>query len=331
MKQYCQLFFLLFLISFPLSLSAQQNLSASQPFFNKAAHAYQKWLDGCGLGPALQVRSAEVKNDTLLVVFLGFQAADPDSARAVWNQLRADFARKTGGDTLENRLFEKVAWYFEVPPRLARLYLRDSYTGPKALCWEARVVPGNKNSRPVFQQKDLDCGFKSQEFNVHIGSQDLPGLRPPSAADFQKKMDKKTVFSRLKPWLSTRYQKPQPDGGWSHIRFTDEWQTLKFEVDDLRREVISDASSSWLCEVLCQCATCLPYEKLEVVIKYEMPDPAAGGFSLSATISAKYGSGIWKPRGGGWHDLDDEPAKKALLKTYGELLMVDLKRFLLQP
>ena len=53
MKQYCQLFFLLFLISFPLSLSAQQNLTASQPFFNKAAHAYQKWLDGCGLGPAL--------------------------------------------------------------------------------------------------------------------------------------------------------------------------------------------------------------------------------------------------------------------------------------
>ncbi|HPI08865.1 MAG TPA: hypothetical protein PLM41_20870 [Saprospiraceae bacterium] len=313
------------------ALCAQESLASAQPFFDGALQTYQKWLDGCGLGPALQVRSAEVKNDTLLVVFMGFQVADPDSARAVWERLRIDFARRTGGDSLETRLFEKIAWYFEVPPEQARLYLRDSYTGPKALCWEARVLPGGAKKAPLFQQKTLDCGFKSQEFQVNIGPQDLPGLRAIPATEFQKRMTKRAVFDKLKPWLTTRYQKKQPDGGWSHILFTDEWQNLKFEVDDLRREVISDASSSWLCEVLCQCATCLPYERMEAVIKYEPLEDRSGGFNITATISAKYGSGIWKPRGGGWHDLDDEPAKKALLKSYGELLMSDIKRYLLQP
>ncbi len=310
---------------------AQESLSTSQPFFQDALHTYQKWLDASGLGPALQARSVEVKNDTLLVLFLGFQVADPDSARAIWDQLRLDFTRKTRGDTLEYQLFEKISWYFEVPPRQVRLYLRDSYTGPKALCWEARVLPANRNGKPVYQEKNIDCGFKSQDFSVSIGAQELSGLRAPSAAQLQKRLSKKAVFEKLKPWLTQRYQKPQPDGGWSHIKFTDEWQTLKFEVDDLRREVISTASSSWLCEVLCQCATCLPYERLEVVLKYEPADDATGAFLLSANIAAKYGSGIWKPRGGGWHDLDDEPAKKALLKSYGELLMTDIKRFLLQP
>ena len=310
---------------------AQESLTSSQAFFQDALHSYQKWLDGCGLGPALQARSVEVKNDTLLVLFVGFQVADPDSAKAVWDRLRFDFAERTQGDTLEVRLFEKIGWYFEVPSRQARLYLRDSYIGPKALCWEARVVPADRGGRPLFQEKNIDCGFKSQDFPVSIVAQELSGLREPTAAEFKKQLSKKVVFSKLKPWLVRRYQKSQLDGGWSHIKFTDEWQNLKFEVDDLRREVISTASSSWLCEVLCNCATCLPFEKLEVVIKYEVADEYTGAFTLTATIAAKYGSGIWKPREGGWHDLDDEPAKKALLKSYGELLMADIKRFLLQP
>lgn len=328
MKKPLFYFFFLFQSTF---LPAQDNLAASQPFFQEAAHTYQQWLNGCGLGPAIQVRTAEVKNDTMLVVFLGFQVADPDSAKAVWLRLRQDFAQKTGGDSLETRLFDKAVWYFETTPRQTRLYLRDNYAGPKSLCWEARVVPSGRNGRPVFQEKNMDCGFKSQDFPVSIGPQDLSGLRPPASADFKKTMSKKAVFEKLRPWLVQRYQKAQPDGGWSHIKFTDEWQTLKFEVDDLRREVISTASSSWLCEVLCQCATCLPYERMEVVIKYEPSDEPGGAFSLSANIAAKYGSGIWKPQGGGWHDLDDEPAKKALLKSYGELLMADIKRMLLQP
>lgn len=323
--------FLLFLF-FGFQLHAQENLTPSDPFFqNTGLPAYQKWLDGAGLGHALKAQSAEIKNDTMLVLFLGFNTADADTAKALWLRLRADFAQKTGGDTLENVLFEKVAWYFEVPPRQARLYLSDNQAGAKAHCWEARMVPSAKSVSPVFQERSYDCGFKSQDFPVNISPQDLGGMRAPSMVAFKQKMTKKAVFEKLKPWLVQRFQKPQPDGGWSHIKFTDEWQSLKFEVDDLRKEVIDNATSSWLCEALCQCRTCLPYEKLEVCIKYELNEEASGAFSLSATIAAKYGSGIWKPRGGGWHDLDDEPAKKELLKKYGEIFMTDIKRFLLQP
>ncbi|MBL7827807.1 MAG: hypothetical protein JNJ57_14345 [Saprospiraceae bacterium] len=324
-----RLLLLLFLV-FAHHAHAQESLASSDPFFqNTGLPAYQKWLDGAGLGRALRAQSAEVKNDTMLALFLGFNTTDADTAKALWLRLRADFAKKTGGDVLETVLFEKIAWYFEVPPRQARLYLNDNQTGAKARCWEARMVPSAKGFAPVFQERTYDCGFKHQDFPVVIGPQDLGGMRAPNSAAFKQKMLKKAVFESLKPWLVQRFQKPQPDGGWSHIIFTDEWQSLKFEVDDLRKEVINNATSSWLCEALCQCRTCLPYEKLEVCIKYEAEDENSGAFKLNANISAKYGSGIWKPRGGGWHDLDDEPAKKELLKQYGELLMADIKRFLL--
>lgn len=309
---------------------AQENLNKSVPFFEKTVSKYQHWLDGSDLGPAIHVHSVEVKNDTLLVVFLRFQASDPDSAKAVWLQLQADYLKKTDGDTLVDLLLDKVAWYFEVPRHQVRIYLSDNNRGPKALCWEARVMPGLEHGA-FLQEKNYECGFKSQDFPVSIGPQDLNGLSRPSKADFQKKMDKKAVFQRLEPWLVERFQKQQLDSGWSHIKFLDRWNTLKFEVTDLRKTVIDTDESSWLCEVLCGCATCQPNERLEVVLKYQPLDDGTGGFELAATISAMYGSGIWKPREGGWHDLDNEPAKKALLRKYGEQLMFDIKTYLVRP
>ena len=324
-----QLLFLL-LFAHTLLLQGQEILTPYQPFFNERAKTYQNWLNGCGLGPALQVRSAEVKNDTMLALFLQFKATDPDSAKAVWEQLRLDFSKRTGGDVLENLLFDKIAWYFEVPARQARLYLSDNNQGDKAKCWEARIIPGSKGS-PVFQEKKYECGFKSQDFPVNIEPQDLSGMRIPSAAEFLKKMDKKAVFQKLEPWLAKRFQKPQPDVGWSHIKFSDKWATLKFEVTDLRREVIRENQNSWLCQALCFCPSCQPIERLEVVIKYNVLDPQKGIFELNANVSAMYGSGIWKAREGGWHDLDNEPAKKKLLSAYGSQLMFEIKNHLLQP
>ena len=185
--------------------------------------------------------------------------------------------------------------------------------------------------RAFFQEKNYECGFKSQDFPVSIGPQDLSGLSRPTKADIQKKLDKKAVFQRLEPWLTARFQQPQIDGRLSHIKFLDRWTTLKFEVTDLRKTVIDTDESSWLCEVLCHCNSCQPRERLEVVLKYTPAGDGTGGFELTATITAMYGSGVWAPREGGWHDLDNEPAKKALLRKYGEQLMFDIKTYLVQP
>lgn len=310
--------------------SAQTPVPGNADFYEAARMKYQKWLDGVGIGKGLNAFSYEIRNDTLLLLFVGCRMG-PDSAKAYWDRLSVDYAASAKGEALSAAMFEKIGWYFELPGRRTRLYLTDNDKALPSRCWEARVLPPRgAGGAPVYEEKKYDCGFKSQDFPVVVGPQDMSGARLPAVAEFTKKMDKKAVFQRLKPWLVARFQKPQPDGGWSHIRFSDEWNTLRFEITDLRKEVIDNAESGWLCEVLCRCRTCLPVERIDIKITYTALNDGTGGFELNATVSAMYGSGVFKPGEGGWHDLDDEPAKKALLKKYGERLMYDIKVFLAQ-
>ncbi len=317
---------LLFLATFATAQSPE-NLAADLPFFEKTADTYQLWLDGCGLGSALRVQEVGLQGDTALVLFLGFQTEDVDSVRAIWAQLRADFAQKMDGEALETVLFEKMGWYFAVSADQSRLYLRDSYRTASAKCWEARVLP--KEGRPVFQLRPMEC--KSQDFEVKIKPSDLPGLAPAAQVDFKNTMGKSAVFKKLENWAVPRFSKPQPDGGWSHIQFTGDGEDLVFDVDELRQEVLSEEDESWLCQFICQCRTCIKRERMRVKISYETLNFETGEFRLKVNVDAAYASGVIRPREGGWHDLDLESDKKAMLKKYGERLMFEMKSVLSRP
>jgi hypothetical protein len=123
--------YLPFVISLLLSggifCQSTTSLLSYDSFFLKQSDIYQRWLDASGLGHTLRVQQVEVRNDSLLILYLGFQSDDADTVYAQWNKLKEDFLHLGVGGTLEQKLFRQMVYFMEIQPEQGQIRLFNTY------------------------------------------------------------------------------------------------------------------------------------------------------------------------------------------------------------
>lgn len=306
-----------------LTAQTTDSLSKYADYFRQQTLSYQQWLDQSGLGQTLRVQEVEVRNDDLVILYLGFYSENADSVIAQWNKLKEDYQAVDFSVTLEKELFNKMTWYLEVSPKQGEVRLFNTYNLDSIACFKTKIYFQN-DSIKTFQ------GFCRNEIRtVTVRAADLKiGGKKISTTTFRKQFTKKTVFDSLVPYLRNRYVLQNCDMRQPAFQLHGASEELHFVVTDLCKEVLYDESNPWWCEILepwCQgCKNCIKRERLDVHIYYE---GTGDGFQLKLDVAASYGSGWYdKPRDNGYHNLElDYPQ---YLKQYADKLSKEIFDFL---
>lgn len=318
-------------LTFALSAQTPDTLSRYADFFHRQIQPYQSWLDQSGLGQVLYARETEVRGDSLLILYLGFHAANTDTVLAQWDLLKRGFDALHSGATLEQELFHKMTYYMEIAPEKAQVRLFDTYEqvngAYKTACFKARIQFAADSVK-------TSVGRCMDETRIiAVQAPQLQGARSRTAvASFKTKNSKQAVFARLLPYLQARYTRQQCDDRYPNFQHLDNGEDLHFIVNDLCREVLTDAENPWWCQALyglgCgSCKNCIKRERLDVHIAYL---ETRQGYQLKLDVNAAYGSGWYdKPRDNGYHDIQLE--RPADLKKYADRLSSELYTFLSKP
>lgn len=315
---HCTLFFsLLFSLTLP-ALTAQptDRLNDYAPFFRQQSLTYQKWLDQSGLGAVLRVQDTEVRDDTLVLLYLGFHTENADTVWAQWQQLKTGYRNLGGASSLERELFDKMAYYLEIRPEQGQVRLFDTYHLGKTACFKTKIYALQDTVRT------LEWRCMNEMRTVSVKASDLSASKKKlSSTAFKKQYGQQAVFDKLIPYFRNRYTRQQCDNRFPKFNLFSGGEDLHFTVNDLCKEVLTDESNPWWCKALygagCgSCKNCIKRERLDIRIRYEA---SADGFRLVTDINAAYGSGWYdKPRDNGYHDLQlDYPQA---LKTYADQL-----------
>lgn len=317
------------LLLFPLLAQTQtpDTLTADLPFFEKQAVEYQQWLVKNGLNAVLRVQYVEVRSDTQFILYLGFYTSSADSARALWDGLRAEYRQLNTGDSLEKALFDRMVFAMAVPPKQAEIRVFETYNLNIKAEFGRRLFFRNGKFETVSKAQ------KSEDRKIKITPVRLQSNGKPMSTDaFQKKCSRDRVFAILKKYFTGKYSNVKCENRQPNIKFFNEEDELHFEVRNLCKEVLKDEENPWWCKVLYQVnytneKHCIKRERLMVHITYESTDKGRS-FILRTKIDASYGSGWYdNPRDNGYHDLQlDFPD---YLATYADELNQEISKILI--
>ncbi|MCB9274807.1 MAG: hypothetical protein H6564_12260 [Lewinellaceae bacterium] len=306
-------------------LNAQaDNLRQDSTFFNQQKTIYQRWLNQSGLGPMLQVEGLSIKEDRISL-YLSFPSSDINFVVRSWESLKQNFEAERP-ITLEQQLFYKMISLMEVRQSMADVQIYDTY---------------DLRREPLFfrgiyfedgQVKVEENNPKSKIEEVPIFPANLRGMKDMSEAEIREAFSREAVYEKVLEYARGRYGKAKCEQRYPMVRVLENGAVLRFEVEDLCREVLTDEANPLLARILNSCCglnyNWVKRELLNFIITYrEFPD--GKGFILTIEIDGKYGSGIYdKVRRGGYLsmevDFDDyleryadsfkEAIRKAILK-----------------
>lgn len=317
---------LIFYYSFS-SAQTSDSLSKYADFFRQQTHTYQRWLDQNGFGQTLRVQEVEVRNDDLVILYLGFHTENADTVIAQWNKLKEDYQAVDSSVTLEKELFNKMTWYLDITPKQGELRLFNTYNLDSIACFKAKIYFQNDSI------KTYQGLCKNEIRSIAVRSADLQKAgKKTSTTAFKKQFTKNAVFDSLVPYLRSRYERQNCDMRQPAFQLHGHSEEIHFVVTDLCKEVLYDESNPWWCEVLkswaCEgCKNCIKRERLDVHIYY---GATTDGFTLKLDVAASYGSGWYdKPRDNGYHNLElDYPQ---YLRQYADKLSKEIFDFLTKP
>lgn len=296
-----------------------EKLTNDRAFFEEQAKAYQRWLDHSGLGTVLKVQEIDIQ-EKHLSIYLAFHLSTIDGIANSWKHLKTDF-EANHPLTLEQQLFYKATTMMEVRQELIDIQVYDTY--------DLRKEP--LFFRGIFFE---DGGVKvetsdprSEIRDIAVTRADLSNRREVSAAAFQKRYSRRQVYSDIITYVKRRFERDVCDDRYPQVRVLENDQVLRFEVEDLCREVLTDEANPVLADVIGIFGYDLNWVKRELLTFTIIHQPITDGFRLSIEIDGKYGSGIYSTvsRGGYLNmeiDFDD------YLERYADRFKTDLQQSL---
>jgi hypothetical protein len=284
---------LFFIPLFPCCVFAQiEDLTQDRTFFQDRQTLYQQWLDHSGLGQVLKVEDIKVEPEELSL-YLAFQTEDVDSSMIAWKALKqtyeADFPI-----SLEQQLFYKMVSLMEVRQSIANIQIYDTYD----LKVEPLFFVGI-----YFDAGEVtveSSGHKSKNRDIEFTVEELSKRMNLSAEEVEKRFTKEYVFDTILAYSRKKFAAMQCENRQPNLRLLENRQTLRFEVSNLCREVLTDAANPLLCRLLDRFGkdcNWVKREKLDFTISYT---PTRDGFNIGVIIDGKYGSGYYETvqRGG---------------------------------
>jgi len=320
----------LLLLLFPVYLFSQDYLGDDMDFFQKKAELYQRWLDAKGLGEALKKDKVELnKNDTELELFLSLRTSDPDTAAALWPELRRQFSKANPGQSLEEVLYNTFVRMMEIPPAQGNLQIYIPHKNRRGYnpCFYIWIWEEDG----AVQTKSRINNCKAQPLNIEVNPPKVQDVAHQASVALDDQSESREVFEAILDYARQRYERSREDCERRNPRVeeletTD--YTLEFSVTDLCREVLTDEKQSLWCDfVELWWGPCndMRRERLEFTINYV---PTDQGYLLTGSLTGKFGSGVYKPRVSGYMDMEPD-FEEDFLKPYVRRFQNDLQSYLL--
>ena len=305
--------FLIFGFSF-FSISAQEDLTADSPFFQKQKDLYQRWLEHEGLSWALRVQDLLVEPDTL-TLYLGFHSPDADTVFQVWQELKGTFDAQNSL-TLEQHLFYKMVQMMEVEEPQAMVLLFNSYDTSKDPdpCFVRGIY---------FEEGQVQVGAHNCKSEIRDIFVDLPEMNTKSKvveSEFRDASGREEAFDKIYQYALKRFGSRACEGRHGRVYLREKDQVLRFEVKDLCKEVITESNQSLICRLLpIDCRE--RREWLTFTITYL---ETRRGFKLTCKIDAKVASGNFgQVSRGAYYDMEIDFDE--YLKDYADSFKLELQ------
>jgi len=265
------------------SSSAQPagNLQDHRSFFSERTADYQQWLNESPIGKVFQVEHLDVRPDTLFL-YLAFQPGDYDYQLGALEQLRNDFSRQHFL-SLEEQLFYKAAFFYEIAPEKLVIQLFDTYDPARtALYWLGIHFHGGAIA---FQENKAKPILKS----IHIEPADFSGHQKSASQKVDRSYSKEEVYQSIYRFLQEKYQQQTCPDNQPRLFLRESQKRLWVQVDNLCREALYDQTNNVLCRILKRldlsaCNT-IKRERYHFIVGYE---PTETGFELEVVIDGEY-------------------------------------------
>lgn len=324
MSYFIKLSFSLFLSigAATIAFAQLEDLTKDTPFFKEQMGKYQQWLDHTGLGKTLKVYDIEVKPDRLSL-YLAFPYNDLDSIMSSWTQVKADF-EKAQPISLEQKLFYKMLHFMEVRQSMADVQIYDTYDLRKEPLF-FRAIYFDEGQ---VQLEKSDPRSEVRQF--FIPSSRLNRMKSTSSSSLKKEVTKTELFDDIFDFSKKYYSNKGVDGRQPSVQILENEEMLRFEVTDLRREVLIDETNPILCSLLQPLGLDCDWVKREWLTFQVSQKPQNNGVQIIIDIDGKYGSGLFKKvRRGGYISMEIE--FDDYLKRYADIFKEELKAYLLRP
>lgn len=318
-----------------LCIAIRANVSFAQPthtssdsiveytdFFKGQALEYQKWLDQSGLGNVLKVQQVDPRPGEL-PLYLGFHYQEVDSIQVAWDALKTKFDKERP-TTLEQELFYKMVYFMEVPDSVANVQIYHTYDVNKPVLFFRGIYSQNG-------QILVDTGTaKGSEAGFSLSIEDFDGLQDVAREVVNYRLAKKELFGQIVDFARLKYRKQSFNNGGPKMEIRDSLETLRFEVKDLKREVLTDAEQPFWCEIAQRLwgSDCdwMKREMLGFTIVHTQKE--VGKIQLGITIDGKVGSGYYKKiRDNGYRPMEVD--FNSYLERYAEKFRLQLRQYLI--
>ncbi len=251
-------------------------------FFNQQTENFQDWLSVGGFDKTLRTEYLKITPDTLFL-YLAFTGADYDYNINAIRQLRKDVAGQSSM-TLEEKLFYKAAYFYEIPEHRLVIQLFDNYReGAAVLYWmgvyfaKGTVTVEESEAKPILKSIRVDAiDISESQYRAARGVSDLS-------------YSKADVFEKAFQFLKEKYDRELCAGTKPKVHLRESQRRLWVQVDNLCKEALYDQTNNVLCRILERldlpsCNT-IKRERFYFMIDYEPDDK---GFELIVEIDGEY-------------------------------------------
>ena len=279
--------FIFAILLFPLVLTAQQeDFTKEEEFFQKQKDAYNKWLEESGIGSILSVKEIVVEPKSISL-YLKFAETDIDYVVNAWEKLKATFDSDQS-ITLEQQLFYKAVHYMRVEQDQIDVQVYDTYDLSEPTVFmraiyfsDGLVKVATNNPQSIIE----DVSIPISRINSDGDTRAINGG-----------FDKDYVFRQILKGAQTYYeaQDKKIDGRVPVFKPLGSIDNLRFEISDLTREVVTDASRGVFCPLIkllgfdCNWS---PREVLTFTITYKGVNDDA--INLEIKLDGLVGSGVY--------------------------------------
>ncbi|MCB0519283.1 MAG: hypothetical protein KDD27_10100 [Saprospiraceae bacterium] len=317
---------LLFLFASHL-LFSQDYLGDDLPFFQKKAKLYQEWLEKKGMGDALKMDKVELKkNGNELELFLSVKTYDPDSAAAIWTALVSSFKAQNPNEELVSALFHTFVRMMEIPPAQGnvQVYFPNGNQYGYNPCFYVWIW--EEDNKVQEESRINNC--KSQSLSIAVKPPKVKKVTNETSTPINSREQAREVFDKILKCARQRYEVKNCDN--RNPRVGEEEISdymLSFTITDLCREVLTEEERSLWCDfVSLWWGPCndMRRERLEFTFHYV---PTDTGYTLTGSLTGKFGSGVYQPRKSGYMDMEPD-FEEDFLKPYVKQFQKDLKQCL---
>ena len=282
---------------------------------------YQSWLETSGLGQVFAVHTV-VEDSKISTLYLQFHTEDLDSLSNAWHTLKANFD-STHTISLEQQLFYQWSYFMDRPQEELWVEIYDSY--------DVEKVPDPQFYVILFFQDgglQIDANTKQKTEPREIRLELKPvKLRTASKGSWKNTDHKTEVFEKVLEHMRSYYETSKCANRNPKLKVLESDVVLRFEIEDLCREVLEDAEQPFPCRIaqlLGKDCNWITREKIYFLIAYSQEGTHA---VLKIIMDGKYATGYGnRPQDGGYNPMDGRFDQ--YFKDYADVVTERLTRVL---